>query len=133
MRPGDKIVYAAVVSLFAISAAISGAVFYIDRSAETLMLEVISDGMLDREIVLNTVSAGASISFAVETMGGTNVFEISGGAVRVVSSDCSGGDCLRTPAISRHGEVIVCLPHRLILRITGGAPDRSKPTDAVSR
>ena len=53
---------------------------------------------------------------------GYNVLQISGGAAAVVEADCGDHTCVRTGAISREGEVIVCLPHRLTVEIQGGAP-----------
>lgn len=49
-----------------------------------------------------------------------NVLEISGGAAAVVEANCGDHTCVRTGAISRAGETIVCLPHRLVIRIEGG-------------
>lgn len=57
----------------------------------------------------------------VETEYGRNVVEISGGTVSVTESDCNGQDCLRFGKIENSGQVIMCLPHRLIISIRGGA------------
>lgn len=55
---------------------------------------------------------------------GYNVLQISGGAAAVVEADCGDHTCVRTGAVSREGERIVCLPHKLIIHIEGGgAPD----------
>lgn len=43
--------------------------------------------------------------------------------VRVAESDCPTQDCVRTGAIFRSGQSIVCLPARIIIRLEGGAPD----------
>ncbi len=49
-----------------------------------------------------------------------NVLEISGGQASVVEANCGDHTCVRTGAISREGETIVCLPHHLVVRIEGG-------------
>ncbi len=49
---------------------------------------------------------------------GRNEIEISGGKVRVVNADCKGQDCVNKGEISRVGEAIVCLPHKLTITIT---------------
>lgn len=56
------------------------------------------------------------------TIGGEdyNVLEISGGAAAVVEANCGDHTCVRTGTISRTGETVVCLPHRLVVRIEGG-------------
>lgn len=48
-----------------------------------------------------------------------NVLEISGGGAAVVEANCGDHTCVRTGRISREGETIVCLPHRLTVRIEG--------------
>ena len=55
---------------------------------------------------------------------GYNILQISGGAAAVAEADCGDHTCVRTGAVSREGERIVCLPHKLIIHIEGGgAPD----------
>ena len=41
-------------------------------------------------------------------------------SVQVVSSDCPTQDCVRTGAITRGGQSIVCLPARIIIQLEGG-------------
>lgn len=49
-----------------------------------------------------------------------NVLEIRGGHAAVVDANCGDHTCIRTGAISRTGESIICLPHRLEIQIAGG-------------
>lgn len=51
---------------------------------------------------------------------GYNILQIAGGAAAVIEADCGDHTCVRTGKISREGERIVCLPHRLIIQIEGG-------------
>lgn len=62
--------------------------------------------------------------------GGQNVLRVSGGAIRMEEADCPDGTCVRSGAIQRPGESIVCLPHRVTVTIAGGA---SSGVDAVAR
>lgn len=55
--------------------------------------------------------------FTVASSGGYNIIKISGGKVSVIDADCPDGICVKHPAISRGGEIIVCLPHRLTVEI----------------
>jgi len=50
-----------------------------------------------------------------------NILEISGGTAAVVEANCGDHTCVRTGAISREGETIVCLPHKMVIRVVGGA------------
>ena len=56
------------------------------------------------------------------TIGGEayNILQISGGEASVTEANCGDHTCVRTGAVSREGETIVCLPHRLVIRIEGG-------------
>ena len=49
-----------------------------------------------------------------------NEFEIKDGQVRMLHANCHNHDCIQQGAISRTGETIVCLPHKLVLEVTGG-------------
>ena len=49
-----------------------------------------------------------------------NVLEIRDGQAAVVDANCGDHTCVRTGRISRAGECIICLPHRLEIRVVGG-------------
>ena len=51
---------------------------------------------------------------------GGNVVVIDGGSVRMKSADCPDKYCVAQGAISREGETIVCLPHRIVVEVKGG-------------
>ena len=51
---------------------------------------------------------------------GYNILQIAGGAAAVAEADCGDHTCVRPGAVSREGERIVCLPHKLIIHIEGG-------------
>ncbi len=50
--------------------------------------------------------------------GGLNTLHISDGEAWVTDANCPDGICEKTGRISRPGEVIVCMPHRLIISVT---------------
>ena len=58
-----------------------------------------------------------------------NILEISGGGAAVTEANCGDHTCVRMGRISRAGETIVCLPHRLVVEIVGG----EAAADAVAR
>lgn len=45
--------------------------------------------------------------------------KISGGAAYVLKSDCKGQDCVKAGKISKVGEMIVCLPNKVVIKILG--------------
>lgn len=48
---------------------------------------------------------------------GGMVFAVADGAISVTESSCSDHTCMRTGAISRNGEVIVCVPNKAAVTI----------------
>ena len=57
---------------------------------------------------------------AIERDGHINKITIRDGVVSMSFSDCHGQDCVKMAPISKTGENIVCLPHKIILEIEGG-------------
>lgn len=56
--------------------------------------------------------------------------QIEGEKVRIVESDCPRGLCLAQGWISKPGQTIVCLPHRVVVKISGRS---SRGPDAVTK
>lgn len=48
-----------------------------------------------------------------------NRVTVSGGKVAVTDADCPDRVCVRTGAIDSQGQVIACLPHKLIVTVEG--------------
>lgn len=46
-----------------------------------------------------------------------NLLFISGGEASVSDADCPDKLCVRARSISRNGESIICLPHKLVIQI----------------
>ncbi|MCR4762268.1 MAG: NusG domain II-containing protein [Lachnospiraceae bacterium] len=70
-------------------------------------------------------------TFVVESPdGGKNTVVIENGACFVREADCPDEICVRRGRIRRDGETIVCLPHRLVIRIEGG---EESGVDAVAQ
>ena len=57
----------------------------------------------------------------IEGEGGYNTLVIEGGEVYLREADCPTQLCVKTGRIRYAGQSIVCLPHRLAVRIVGGA------------
>ncbi len=74
---------------------------------------------LDGELI-KTVSLAEECEFTVECGGGFNTVSVLGGAIAVTDADCPDKVCVHTGAISGGAVPIVCLPHRLEIRIVDG-------------
>jgi hypothetical protein len=121
MKRYDLALYAILALIFALSCAY---VPLTGRGGGEMTLEVVRDGKTEFRAPLRGVPE------ILEFRGpeGYNAISAAKG-VRMVSADCPGGDCLRAGTIKNAGESVICLPHRLTVRLTtGGTPE----TDAVS-
>ena len=56
----------------------------------------------------------------VETQWGYNVVKVEDGFVSVTEADCRDSICINHRKISKTGETIVCLPHKMVVTIQGG-------------
>lgn len=61
-----------------------------------------------------------------------NIIEIGTGYVRMVSASCPDQICVKTGQISKPGESIVCLPHRLIITIAERGTEHGDTVDAAA-
>lgn len=84
------------------------------RQTERTTVQVYQNGQLLRELQLDR-----DVSFEVEGAY-RNAVAITDGAVRIRTSDCPTQDCVHSGPASRSGQVLVCLPNRLELRLVGG-------------
>lgn len=90
-------------------------VFMMNIKRENAAAEVYLGGVLVRKEPLSR-----DIEFAVESENGVNVVKIENGAVKVAFADCPDKVCVNRGAVSGGAVPIVCLPHRLEIRIVGG-------------
>lgn len=66
----------------------------------------------------------------ISSTGGHNTVLIENGSVRMKSSDCRNQICVGHSPISHSGESIICLPHKLVVKIEGG---KEADVDAVAQ
>lgn len=64
--------------------------------------------------------------------GGENIVQINNGYVFMQESDCPDKLCVKMGGISRTGESIVCLPHRVVIEIENEIKDINE-VDSIVR
>ena len=71
----------------------------------------------------------------IETGEGTNTLTIVDGQADMTEADCPDKICVDHNAISRAGESIVCLPHRIVVEIIAGEGREDQDTgyDGITR
>lgn len=65
----------------------------------------------------------------IEGSYGQNLLVIQNGKAFIEEADCPDGLCVKQKEISRQGESLICLPHRLVVTVEG-APEND--VDAVA-
>lgn len=78
-------------------------------------VEVYVDGKLVQRQKLSE-----SGTYKIETSSGTNILIIEDGQAYVSEADCPDKLCTNMGCISKNGENIVCIPHKLVIQISGG-------------
>ena len=92
--------------------------FYRGAGAEGSVAVVRAEGVVCARLPLHT-----DADYTCASLGYTLRVRVSDGRVRVIDADCPNRDCVRSAAISRPGQSIVCLPARVTVSVEGAAAD----------
>ncbi len=104
-RKGDFIIIAVVVLI-----AVGIWLFPFGRGARATKVEIYSDGKL-------SYTHSMDGEFEEEVSGCT--VKLSNGEASISSATCPDKVCVHTGAISKSGEIIVCVPNRVSVKISG--------------
>lgn len=75
--------------------------------------EIYSDGIL-----VETVNLNEDTEFTIYSDDSNyNVFKVADGCIGIIESNCPHKDCINQGFISCNNETIVCLPHKITVRI----------------
>lgn len=109
LKWGDFVIIGIVLLLAAALTAVLAAGTQGDR----LYAEIWQDNQLVERVAL-TDDTDRTID-----LDGHNVIVLSGKSARMESADCRDQVCVRTGTLTRAGQVAVCLPNRVVLKIVG--------------
>lgn len=76
-----------------------------------------------KEIKKISLAGSEKKKYLIETEFGKNIIEYDEDSVRVIEASCPDKLDVLQGAIRKSGEVIVCLPNRLIVELIGGEVD----------
>ena len=79
------------------------------------------DGVEYDRIDLSKVTESYDID--IDTQDGHNTVHVEPGRISVTEADCPDGICVAQGAIDKGGVPIVCMPHRLVVKIEGSGID----------
>ncbi len=115
LKKGDLLLIAL---LIAAAAAIWGV--FAAQQTDSVYGEIWQDG---ERIHLIKLSENYEKTITVQGKNYTDTIEISDGKMRFISADCPDKVCVHTGWISKSGQLAVCIPNRVMIRITGGQSD----------
>lgn len=81
--------------------------------------------------VIETIDLSEYSQFKIEDDRGSNTIVVNEGKVTMKKADCPDQICVNHPTISKTGETIVCLPHKVVVEITN--KDNEKEIDGITR
>lgn len=121
MKKGDKITAIVIACILVIS---SVSVFaYMKFSAGSHHIaEIKQDGKVIKTVDLDKVKDGQDIRISYDT-DHYNIVRIEKGRIRITDADCPDKVCVKTGWITQPGQSVICLPHKLIIKIEGGSKD----------
>jgi len=126
LTKGDKILIVAVIIINVISLWLVKNVAF-NQNSKYISVQV--NGEEIKRIIFDKNMVGKQIP--IETEYGYNLIEIGDEKVRVIEADCPDKLDVKQGYISRVGEVIVCLPNRLVIEIKGTRAETN--VDGLSR
>ena len=107
-RRNDIILFAVIIIL-----AIAGLFILNFSRAEGNSVIILIDGVETARYSINS-----DMEKVIETPNGSNTLVIKSGKVSVKDADCPDLVCEKHREISKDGETIVCLPHKLVIEIS---------------
>lgn len=115
MKRLDAIVIALILAVAVAAMALPAALRTGAADATGLYAEVYEDGVLTRSLPLDEDSDNLA-----KTRRGYNRIVVADGGVRVSEADCGSLVCVHSGTKRLPGEMIACLPHRLVIKVQGG-------------
>lgn len=126
-KPGDLIIYGALLLIFSL-----GAIIIASEKHQTSSLAVVTlDGREIHRINLDLVANPYELR--VETnQGEYNLIRVEKGRIRVIEASCPDQIDVKQGWISNAHQSIICLPHRLVIRILKDDPEATTTIDGLA-
>ena len=113
MTTGDKILILCLIFLGITS------FFWVNKlktPGDTALIQM--DGQIKYELKLNE-----NKKIKLHGSVGESIIQIKNGSVRILHSDCPAKICVKSGPINQAGALIVCVPNKIVIRITGDKKD----------
>lgn len=122
MKKADFILIGAVLAI----AAVLFLCLYVFNGSSGDYVQIEVDG-----VVTDTLPLSEDTVREIKTDRGTNTLVISDGSAVMTQADCPDGICADHKPVSKTGESIICLPHKVIVTVMNDKSDEND-IDAVA-
>lgn len=112
LKPADFIIFAVPLLIAAVCIAVMSSSV---EKGEGRTAIIIADGKTVQTVPLENAK-NQTMNLGLEY---GNIIEVKDGAIGIISADCPDKTCVRTGFISRPGQICVCVPSGLIIKIEG--------------
>lgn len=117
MKKGDKIVAIVLLIVVMVSFIALGIYRQVSKGSENIAV-IKQDGKIIKTIDLNKIVETQEFKIKTEK-GDYNTVLVKHNSICIKDSDCPHKECIKSGWISQPGEMIVCLPNKLIIDIQG--------------
>lgn len=111
LKKGDFIIFAVILFI-----AVICLIPFINTQYDQLICEISQDNKIINKIILNK---GYKDKITIETKNGNNVICIDDNSVWFEHSDCPDQICVNTGKLTHAGQIAVCLPNKVIVKLIG--------------
>jgi hypothetical protein len=120
MKKGDKITAIVIACIIVISSIGVFAYMNIIKGSRHIA-EIKQDGKVIRTIDLDKIDTAEEIKITYND--GYNIIRVENGRIKIIDADCPDKLCVKTGWITESGQSVICLPHKLIIKIQGGSKE----------
>lgn len=104
--------------------AVTALLFTIKENTKINQAVIITDGITVDTVIFSEISQPCTKSYE----NGISVL-IEKDGISVISSDCTGKNCINCGKLSNAGDMSVCIPNKTVIKVSG---TKSNGTDAVT-
>lgn len=122
MKKGDIIL---ICLLFVFAIALSG--ITVTKKTNFNRVQIIQDGAVIEEYLMDS---NFEKTINIKKQHFQNQIRIENGEVKMVSANCPDQLCVKSHPIHKNGEMIVCLPHRLYVKLNNS---QNEEVDSIAR
>jgi len=117
MKKGDIVIIILVISL---SLTLVSMNFLKNRSNNHELKGIIYyNGQIYKEVNLNKDQ-----EFEIVTDIGRNLVKVHDNGIEIIEADCETQVCVETKIANKNGQMVVCLPNKIVIQVIGGQEDK---------